>query len=110
MLARQHGQLTFPFRQAKEGQRVVLPGLPGLARLGEAPGGVLADRLQQPVPRPASGYLSQDEGFAGQPVNDVERGGGVPASAHGGRRGQAETPGNTDSSRKTRASAADSSS
>ena len=54
------------------------------------PGGVLADRLQQPVAAAARGGLGDHQRLAGQQVNQVQRGRLVPVAAHRGRRGQVE--------------------
>ena len=78
------------------------PDLPGLARLGQAPGGVLADGLQQPVPGAARGGLGDHQRLAGQLVHQVQRGRLVPAAAHRGRRGQAEAAGEHRQLRGTR--------
>ena len=90
MLTRQDGKVRLPFCQVKEHLGVPQPGLPGLVRLRQAVGGVLADGLQQPVPGPARSRLGDDEGLAGQPVHHIQRGRLIPLPAHRGGRGQAE--------------------
>jgi hypothetical protein len=50
LLAQQHRQLAFAFGELQVGFSVPPPGLPGLARLGQAVRSVLVDCPQQPVP------------------------------------------------------------
>jgi len=61
MLTRQDGKVRLPFCQVKEHLGVPQPGLPGLVRLRQAVGGVLADGLQQPVASGAAVLLKHHQ-------------------------------------------------
>ena len=58
VLAQQDAEAVFPLGQRQEEPGVPIPGLPGLARLGQSLGGELAERLQQPVTAAASDLLT----------------------------------------------------
>ena len=108
LLAHQHRQPAFPLGQAQERGRVPVPGGLGAAGLGEPVRRVVAHRVQQPVAGPVLGRLGGHQRLARQPVDHLPAPSSWSPPHTSATCASPKVPANTDSSPRTRRSAADS--